>query len=417
MSQKLKILFAAVLMWGLPATGWPNEVGRLEDQFKALIQKGRALYLHYCAHCHGLTGNGDGYNADHLDKSPAELSNPEFTKKKSNEQIFRAIKLGGAGVRKSHLMPAFGRTLSEAETWSLVAYIRFLGRDHDQPVFLPEDVKRGRPHTPTLEPGVMEAFRKWHHEKGDDPKVLGDGRWLFREKKSCFACHTVNGEGGEVGPDLSRAGFMFTPGWIYSWIRSPQRVKPQTKMPTIGLDDTESRLITAYLSNLGEVKRPADWEPYLKAGGDADNGKKLFFDAKGNAYCSKCHSIQGKGGQVGPDLSYVGVSRTRPFILESILAPKEVITVGYSSVLILTQAGRFLTGVKVNEDDKSIDIINKDGENIHVEKDDIKKFKTQEISIMPGNFGDILSVQEIRDILTYLTSLPPVASEFSAIKR
>lgn len=416
-------LFLALLLAGWPVSAMAEgEAGRIENKFDALIKKGRPLYLHYCAHCHGLAGNGDGYNAEQLEKWPAELSDPKFIQKKSNEQLYRVIKLGGEGTRKSHLMPVFGRTLSEEEIWSLVAYVRYLAGDRSQPVNLPEGVKTQRPHTPSLDSKALDEFRAWYSKHGGDPKVIGDGRWLFHEKKSCFACHTVNEEGGVVGPDLSRAGFMYTPEWIYSWIRSPQLVKPETKMPTIGLDEKEDRLITAFLSSLDDVEIPEDWKPLLEKKGDAKRGKKLFYDANGNAYCSKCHSIGGKGGQVGPDLSYVGISRTRPFILESILNPREVITVGYSSVLILTKKGQFLTGIKINEDDKSIDMVNKEGERIHVEKDDIKKFKTQDISIMPGNFKDILSDQDIRDILAYLSTLeapesPPGKNDLSVVTR
>ena len=75
-------------------------------------------------------------------------------------------------------------------------------------------------------------------------------------------------------------------------------------------------------------------------------------------------------------MSYVGTSRTSPFILESVLDPKAVITVGYASVLILTKKGKFLTGIKVNEDDSSLDIVNKEGNQLHIEKRNIKKFKT-----------------------------------------
>ncbi|NIQ02761.1 MAG: Triheme cytochrome c, partial [Nitrospinaceae bacterium] len=112
-----------------------------------------------------------------------------------------------------------------------------------------------------------------------------------------------------------------------------------------------------------------------------------------------------KGGHVGPPLTIVGTTRTQPFLLESILNPKAVITVGYSSILILTKKGKFITGVKVNEDDSSIDLVDKEGSALHIPKTEIKKFKTQKISIMPGNFKDILTPDEVRHLLAYLGTL------------
>ncbi len=133
--------------------------------------------------------------------------------------------------------------------------------------------------------------------------------------------------------------------------------------------------------------------------------KKLFSDSEGKAYCGKCHTVNGQGGKVGPQLSFVGTSRTKAFLLESILNPKAVITSGYSSILILTKKGKFITGVKRNEDDSSIDLMDKEGNALHISKDEIKKYKTQKISIMPGNFKDILTKNEVRHLLAYLGTL------------
>ena len=108
---------------------------------------------------------------------------------------------------------------------------------------------------------------------------------------------------------------------------------------------------------------------------------------------------------MGPDLSVVGSSRTPSFILESILDPKVVITVGYSSVSIKTKEDTLLTGVMKNEDDNFIDIVDKDGKFLHISKDQVKKVKTQSISMMPSNFKEILAVEDIRDILAYLETL------------
>ena len=92
-----------------------------------ISNQGKVLFLKFCAHCHGIHGGGDGFNAEFLDKDPADLSDPKFQAKRSNEKIFRAISLGGQKVKKSHLMPPFEYTLSEGEIWSLVLYIRNLG--------------------------------------------------------------------------------------------------------------------------------------------------------------------------------------------------------------------------------------------------------------------------------------------------
>jgi len=400
------LLLTSSLVW---ANGSESEA---DLRFSVLINKGAPLFIHYCSHCHGIAGDGDGYNAEYLDKEPAELSDQEFLAKKSNEQIYKIINLGGRGVRKSHLMPPFGHTLSEEELWSLVAYVRFLSGDTSHPVVLPEGILTTRPTVPqeTAE-APLSDFSQWFLENGDEPAIHDQGEKLFRKKKSCLACHQVNEdegegeEGGIVGPDLSRSGFSYTPEWLYTWIGNPQHVKPDTKMPNMGLEKEEGRAITAYLSKMMGEGLTEEWSEYLEEKGDPESGKKLFFGPEGKASCSKCHRVNGAGGRVGPELSWVGSSRTTPFLLESILDPKMVITSGYASVLILTKKGKFVSGVKTNEDDSSIDLFNNEGQSLRILKVDIRKFKTQKISIMPGNFIDILTLQETRNLLAFLETL------------
>ena len=372
-----------------------------------LVKKGKILFVHFCAHCHGLSGDGDGFNAEYLDKEPAELSDKKFQAKKTNHQIFRVIQKGGAGVHKSHLMPVFGHTLSESEIWSLVAYIRSFGGKGSKPVFLPQGVKSERPIKEKASGASIQSFKKWFKEEGKKEASIRTGEKLFRKKKSCFACHQLDEEGGKVGPDLSLARFRYKPEWLYAWILGPQAYKAETRMPNIGVSQEDSRYITAFLNELhGEnEKGHKDWLPYLETQGDPENGKRIFFDPEGKVYCSKCHRIDGDGGTVGPALDYAGTRRSPEFLLESILDPKAVITAGYSTVLILTKDRKFITGVKKFEDDSGVDIVDKEGKELFIRKEQIKKYKTQKISMMPGNFKDLLDVQEVADILAYLESL------------
>ena len=398
--SKLLIFLLLFCFWVAVVNASPKN-----GKMSTLVSQGHLLFQYYCAACHGVSGDGDGYNAEKLDKEPAELSDLKFISKKKDSQIYRVIKFGGHGVKKSHLMPVFGHTLSEEEIWSLVAYVRYLAEDKDHPVTLPDNTPKSRPARASIPHDPLNVFSDWYSTNGHNASLIEQGEKLFRKKKSCFACHQLEDEGGLLGPDLSRAGFSYTPEWIFTWIGNPQRIKPQSKMPNLGLNNEECQAITVFLANLRgegiEKKRDA----YLTPSGDPVIGKKLFFDSEGKANCGKCHTVSGQGGKVGPQLSFVGTSRTQAFLLESILNPKAVITSGYSSILILTKKGKFITGVKRNEDDSSIDLMDKEGNALHVSKDEIKKYKTQKISIMPGNFKDILTQDEVRHLLAYLGTL------------
>lgn len=398
LAAALPLIFFCTPLWAGGSDAALSKKTRQTSNF--LSERGRPLFLQYCAHCHGNNGEGDGFNAEFLDKEPAELSDRDFLGKKTNNQIYRIIYKGGAGVKKSHLMPVFGATLSEEEIWSLVAYARKLSGDTDHPVQVPEGAGRERPRGPAVSQEELAQFSSAAGEA--TPETLAFGEKLFRKKKSCLACHALEEEGGHVGPDLTRAGALYPAKWLYAWIAGPQVFSPDTKMPNLKLEREEARALVHFLRSRAGGERPMEWKQYLTARGDPERGRKLFFDPEGKAYCSKCHRMEEKGGRVGPDLSWIGSKRTREFLLESLLDPKAVITSGYSTVMILTHDRKFITGVKKSEDDSSLTLVDKEGREQTISKDLIKKFKTQKISTMPANFGDLLDVQEVADLLAYL---------------
>jgi mono/diheme cytochrome c family protein len=148
------------------------------------LEKGKLLFLHYCAHCHGNKGGGDGFNAEFLDKDPAELSSQKFQEKRSNEQILRVIKEGGAKVKKSHLMPSFGSTLSEEEIWSLVAYVRYLGGWKIE-VNVPKNLTIKRPNNSSISESDRDTFSRWFSTEGTESNLIKVGESLVMNKKTC----------------------------------------------------------------------------------------------------------------------------------------------------------------------------------------------------------------------------------------
>jgi mono/diheme cytochrome c family protein len=175
------IFLILFILWVAGAVNASSE----SEKMSPLANEGHPLFLHYCAACHGVSGDGDGYNAEQLDKEPAELSDLKFIAKKKDNQIYRAIKFGGRGVKKSQLMPVFGHTLSEKEIWSLVAYVRYLAGDKDHPVRLPDNTSGTRPASLPIPHDSLNIFSDWFAKNGQDPSLISKGEKLFRKKKSC----------------------------------------------------------------------------------------------------------------------------------------------------------------------------------------------------------------------------------------
>src|SRR5262249_55731330 len=59
-----------------------------------------------------------------------------------------------------------------------------------------------------------------------------------------------------------------------------------------------------HLIGTARPKGTPAWEERLQSGGDAEAGRRIFFHSR-SAGCYKCHTVQGRGGRIGPDLSLV----------------------------------------------------------------------------------------------------------------
>ncbi len=97
-----------------------------EPYFFGNFSDNKGLYLKYCASCHGLEGNGDGYNAINLPLPPTVHANSEYMTLRTDATLYDGIYAGGYMLNKSNRMPAYGYTLDNEQIKSLVSYLREL---------------------------------------------------------------------------------------------------------------------------------------------------------------------------------------------------------------------------------------------------------------------------------------------------
>jgi len=90
------------------------------------LKEGERLYKHYCTPCHGIKGNGRGFNAENLDPRPANHTDSKFMSKRSDKDLYDVIKGGGRAVGKATLMPPWRRNLNDFQIQSLILYLRRL---------------------------------------------------------------------------------------------------------------------------------------------------------------------------------------------------------------------------------------------------------------------------------------------------
>jgi mono/diheme cytochrome c family protein len=260
------------------------------------LTRGRLLLAELnCQGCHKLPGI----------ERPAMLG-PDLSSigtKVSREWIYKWLKeprtivdkdgnvtVNGYETEEEPRMPKF--RLTDAELHGLSAYL---------------SVQKAKPLAPyKISSAVVAAWSK-------NPELASQGELRFRQM-FCSSCHSLAvtraGEtkliGGEIGPELTKAGSKVNPDWLVAWLRDPEDYLPHTRMPRYGWSEEDLYKVTQYittkltdsdlLSNVPKLEPPTEQEIQL--------GHRLFLE-KG---CASCHVIQGLNPQkdFGPDLSALG---------------------------------------------------------------------------------------------------------------
>jgi len=155
----------------------------------AALEEGQALFRGLCSGCHGGAGRGG--------KGP-DLTRKKFMHGSTDEDIVRTIR---NGVPKT-TMKKLGDVLKDEQVSKLLLFIRSLQR-------APVD-------------------STWKPYMAGDPKL---GRQIFfdpKSKVSCAKCHTIDGEGGRVGPPLDHLAGRRSPEFIMESILQPSKdIDPQ----------------------------------------------------------------------------------------------------------------------------------------------------------------------------------------------
>lgn len=281
------------------------------------------------------------------------------------------------------------------------------------------------------------------------------GETIFWGKGRCFTCHSVGDRGSAVRcPNLGVWGDKFP---LPIGQRAAERAKEREKAtglpytatdylieclanpgayvvdgyknemavvyaPPISLSLGEIKAVVSYLqSQGGDVDINAIGNPTevskkfydriaaasAAGGGDPGNGESLFFEGMG---CAGCHTLKGKGTQLGPDLTGIGLKGVKP-ISEAILQPSASFTPGYETYTVIGKDGKEMfdgdgkkiSGVKVAEDAESVEIAVGADARRKVAKAEIKEVVIDKNkSVMPEDLIEAMTVKDYQDILAFL---------------
>lgn len=133
------------------------------------------------------------------------------------------------------------------------------------------------------------------------------------------------------------------------------------------------------------------------AKGDPDKGKELFA-----ARCATCHTLNGQGGKIGPELT--GYERDNlDFMIPAIVDPSLAIREEYVAFLITTKQGQSFTGFLTENDPKAVTVQDLAGAKTRLAREEIATLAALPVSVMPEGLLESMSDEEIRHLFAYLT--------------
>lgn len=153
-----------------------------------------------------------------------------------------------------------------------------------------------------------------------------------------------------------------------------------------------------------------DYETYaLLHPGDPTRGGQWFANEQ-RTRCGGCHRVNGRGGEVGPDLSHIGGKFDRPHLIESLLEPSRQIVEGFRACSISTTAGLTLTGIVKEQTADSVTLVDANAVRHSVSVADIDERQESPVSLMPEGLERLMTVEQFTDLIAYLDTLRPAGN-------
>jgi putative heme-binding domain-containing protein len=170
---------------------------------------------------------------------------------------------------------------------------------------------------------------------------------------------------------------------------------PGEAMPSFErqFDESEIRELVAFLRSLASTGTA------VKPAGHPGRGREIY---SGEAGCSRCHMIGGRGGRTGPDLTRIGAQRSLAHLRESLAKPSADIPDAYRGVRATPRGGRPVIGIPRNEDNFTVQIFDTNEKYHSFRRDTLERLEDLSESLMPPT---TLPSDDIEDLIAYLDTL------------
>jgi putative membrane-bound dehydrogenase-like protein len=164
-------------------------------------------------------------------------------------------------------------------------------------------------------------------------------------------------------------------------------------------DENIRKLAVEIFGGMVSANRKAvadEYQPALTMDASAERGAAVFAKT-----CIKCHKIDGKGHNVGPDISDTR-RRSRDALLYDILDPNRRVDPQFSDYVVVTADGRTFNGLLVSDAGAQVVLRQPEGKEQTIARADIEEMQTTNKSLMPEGVEKDVSVQQMADLLEFL---------------
>jgi len=141
----------------------------------------------------------------------------------------------------------------------------------------------------------------------------------------------------------------------------------------------------------------------VKRKGDAANGAKIY--AQASPGCANCHVVNGRGIELGPNLSEIGTKLGKDALIEAILEPSAGVSFGFEAWNFTLKNGDEAYGLIASETADEVAVKAVGGIITQLKKSEIESRQQSKLSIMPSGLQAAMTTQELVDLLEYLVSL------------
>jgi cytochrome c oxidase cbb3-type subunit III len=240
--------------------------------------------------------------------------------------------------------------------------------------------------------GLAQDAKNQEPSASFNPEDLAHGKRLY--VAHCALCHGIDGV-GERGPALNKHKLRRAENG-FALLSLIQSGIPGTEMPGFWqMNNRELGQLVAYVRSLGRVEAE-------KLSGDVIRGKSIY-ESKGG--CANCHIVGGKGSSLAPDLTDIGARRSSDYLREALVNPQASTPEGFLIVSAALSNGKWVRGVRVNEDSFTIQIRDVNNQFRSFRKSDLKALKKEVGATTMPSYQQTLNATEIEDLVAYLASL------------